>query len=102
MQQNDSTKLTFQLPMSANGDVPEVIIHVPNRYWMGKVQPGEYFLETPYCYARSQMLPLPAVSRLINEGELPHVNFRKEPYVLRSFPVFRSVSPIDGSDESFI
>ena len=88
--------------MSDNGDVPEVIIHVPNSYWMGKVQPGEYFLETPYSYACSQMLPLPAVRRLINEGELPHVNFRKETYVLRRFPVFRSVSPIDGSDESFI
>jgi hypothetical protein len=96
---NNNIKLTLQLPKLQNGTVPEINIDVPKAYWMGKVQPGDYFLDTPDCYASSQMMPLPAVRRLINEGELPHLNFRKETYVLRRVPHLRVVQPIDDSFE---
>jgi hypothetical protein len=102
LKSNHNMKLTFQLPKLPNGDVNEIRIHVSNTYWMGKVQPGDYFLDTPDRYASSQMMPLPAVRRLINQGELPHINFRKETYVLRSLPVLRVVQPIDDSFEPFL
>jgi hypothetical protein len=98
---NNNMKLTFQLPKSQNGVVPEINIHVPKTYWMGKVQPGEYFLDTPDSYATSQMMPLPAVRRLMDGGELPHLKFRKESYVLRRLPALRVVQPIDESVEPF-
>ena len=95
-------KLTLQLPKSQSGDVPEINIRVPKTYWMGKVQPGEYFLDTPYSYASSQMIPLPAVHRMMDGGELPHVVFREERYVLRRVPALRAVEPIDDSFEPFL
>lgn len=94
-------KLNLQLPKTQNGDVPEINIHVPNSYWMGKVEPGEYFLDTPDRYAYSQMMPLPAVKRLMDCGELPHLKFRKESYVLRRLPALRVVQPLDESNELF-
>jgi hypothetical protein len=98
----NNMKLTLQLPKSQNGDVPEINIRVPKTYWMGKVQPGEYFLDTPDSYASSQMIPLPAVRRMMEGGELPHLKFRKESYVLRRTPALRLVQPIDDSFEPFL
>jgi hypothetical protein len=99
LKSNHNMKLTFQLPKLPNGDIPEINIRVPKTYWMGKVQPGEYFLDTPYSYACSQMIPLPAVQRMMDNGELPHVVFREERYVLRLLPALRAVKPIDDSFE---
>ncbi len=96
---NNNIKLTFQLPKLPNGDIPEIKIRVPKTYWMGKVQPGEYFLDTPYSYACSQMIALPVVQRMMDGRELPHVVFREERYVLRLLPALRAVKPIDDSFE---
>ena len=98
---NNNTKLKLQLPKSPDGNVPEIVIHVPKAHWMGKVKPGEYILETPHSYATSEMMPLPAVRSLMDCGDLPHIKFGKDSYVLRRRPELRLVNQTDNFDELF-
>lgn len=98
---NNNTKLVFRLPKSPDGNAPEIVIHVPKTHWIGKVKPGEYTMETPHSYATSEMMPLPAVRNLMDCGDIPHLKFTKEAYVLRRCPELRLVTQADDSDELF-
>lgn len=75
---------------SVNGIPWNVNIHVPSEEWLGKVQDGNYELETPDRYARSQMMSLPTVKRLIENREIPHVCFNQQTYVLVRVPEVRT------------
>jgi hypothetical protein len=98
----DNINLSLQLPKLPNGEVPEVKICVSKTHYLGKVAAGEYYLETPYQYASSRMMPLPAVRRLMDEGELPYIRFAKESYLLCHLPTPRGVKPMDGLYEPML
>lgn len=57
-------------------------IRAPKQHWLGKVDSGEYELNTPDSHARKNMMPLPAVRTLMANGDLPFVQFGKKAYVL--------------------
>lgn len=57
-------------------------ISAPKPHWLGKVESGEYELNTPDSHARKNMMPLPAVRNLMANGDLPFVQFGKKAYVL--------------------
>jgi hypothetical protein len=60
----------------------EVVISGATPTRLGKVEPGDYTLETPYGYACAQMMSLPSVKKLLISGELPHLRFGKQFYVV--------------------
>jgi hypothetical protein len=60
----------------------QVRIDVPKERWFGRVLGGHYALITPHMHSKSQMIPLPAVRRLMANGDLPYIRFGKESYVL--------------------
>lgn len=64
----------------------KINIHVGKDRWLGRVSSGSYQLVTPHMHAVDQMMPLPAVRRLMANGELPYIRFGKESYVVVRVP----------------
>jgi hypothetical protein len=60
----------------------DVVISGATPTRLGKGEPGDYRLETPYGYACAQMMSLPSVKKLLISGELPHLRFGKQFYVV--------------------
>ena len=88
--------LTLSNTGSVSGIPWSVNIHVPSEDWLGKVQDGNYALETPDRYARSQMMSLNTVKRLIENREIPHICFTHQTYVLVRVPETRTAEIEEG------
>lgn len=88
--------LTLSNTGSVNGIPWSVNIHVPSEEWLGRVQDGNYKLVTPDRYARSQMMSLNTVKRLIENREIPHICFTQQTYVLVRVPDVRTADSKEG------
>lgn len=69
-------------------------IRAPRPHWLGKVESGEYVLNTPDSHARKNMMPLPAVRNLMANGDLPFVQFGKKAYVLEKVGTQNAVTEV--------
>lgn len=72
----------------------DIKISTPKPHWLGKVETGEYVLNTPDSHARKNMMPLPAVRTLMANGDLPFVQFGKKAYVLERAKAQNVVSEV--------
>lgn len=84
----------------------DIKIRAPRSHWLGKVESGSYALTTPDSHARKNMMPLPAVRALMENGDLPFVRFGKKAYVLEKLTPptvetginWRETKPIKNDD----
>ena len=60
----------------------KITITAPKSRWLGRLESGDYCLATPDNFARKHLMPLPAVRRLMSEGDLPYVQFGRQAYVI--------------------
>jgi hypothetical protein len=83
--------MIINIKASESIDKTEWIVTIthPNVNWPGKIQSGEYRLESAYMYSLEQMMSEEFVKKIMNSGELPNIRIGKTQYVLSRVPDFR-------------